>query len=67
MSIRGITPNMTLVIEHSTYPACSLPWDLKTIFDCALSLEDVDTLQSGSVLQVGEIQMHLVEVDEWPN
>lgn len=60
MEIRGILNNMCLIIHHANYPASILPWDLRTIFDCQLSLEDVDTLQSGSVLQIGEIQMHLV-------
>lgn len=61
MQIKGITPNMTLIIEHCQWPASRLPWDLRTIFDCNLSMEDAETLESGSVLEVGECQLHLVK------
>lgn len=67
MKIRGISQNMKLKIEHATYTPSDLPWDLQTILDCQLSLDDVDTLQAGSVLQIGDIQMHLIKEDSCPN
>lgn len=66
MSIRGITPNMSLIIDHGDYPPSILPWDLRTIFDCQLTLDDVDTLQAGVALQIGECQLHLSEEDTCP-
>jgi hypothetical protein len=67
MNPKGLKPNMSLIIEHTTYPQSILPWDLRTIFDCQLSLDDVDTLQAGAVLQVGEIQMYLSKEDSCSN
>lgn len=50
---------MELIIEHPTYSPSKLPWDLRTIFDCTLSLDDVETLESGTVLQIGECKLRL--------
>jgi hypothetical protein len=61
MLIKGIKSNMTLIIDHPQWESSRLPWDLRTIFDCELSIDDTYTLESGSVLQVGECQLHLVK------
>lgn len=61
MEIKGLLHNMSLQINHKSWDSYTLTWDLRTIFDCALSLDDVETLQSGSILQVGEIEMKLIK------
>lgn len=67
MDIKGLLHNMSLQINHHSWDSYSLPWDLRTIFDCALSLDDVETLQSGSILQIGEIQMRLIKEESCGN
>lgn len=59
MQAKGLTANMSLHINHPEWSPSVLSWDLRTIFDCTLTLDDVETLESGSVLQIGECQLRL--------
>lgn len=52
--------NMSLKVEAPLVDPCHLPWDLRTIIECQLSIDEIQTLESGAVLQVGEVYMSLV-------
>lgn len=61
MRIYDIQRNKQLVLVFPIYQKHSLPWDLKSIFDCELDLDAVDLLQTGGYVQIGEVTLHLEE------
>lgn len=63
MKFNGIKENMQLLIEHPSWDPSVLPWDLKTIFDCELSIDDVQTLECGVTVQIGECELTLKKVE----
>lgn len=50
---------MELKIEHIATHPVYMPWDLRTIIELQLSIEDVNTIEARNVLQVGEVYMSL--------
>lgn len=64
MEIGGIRKNMELIIKHPEWQDAILTWDYETILDCQLTKEDVHTLDTGSVLQIGECQLVLKAVTQ---
>lgn len=62
-----LSKNMSLKINHPDHTPSYLPWDLRTIFDCILTLDDVETLEAGTILQIGECFLELVKEETCPN
>ena len=50
-----------IIIECNGEPTIKLPWDLKTIFEYELNMEEIIMLESGCILENMNYYMRLEE------
>lgn len=61
MKAKYIITNKKLTMQSGDESPLTLPWDLETILDLGLSKDDIETLESDVMLQIGEMYLTLVE------
>lgn len=59
MTLTAIIEGYELIIDETNEIQHVTPWTVNTVIDLSLSIDDIDTLQSNTVIQIGEIFLHL--------
>lgn len=61
MHVYEVQRHKVLIMAGDMWDSYRIPWDLKTIFDLDLSIDDFDFLQCGGYLSIGDFCLHLEE------